>query len=236
MTNSKKISSISFFCPAYNDALNLPDLIPGVIDFLERNAEVFEVIIIDDGAKDGTGIEADHLAKTYPQIKVIHHHHNRGYDATLKEGFMSGRYDYILYTDGDNQYNISDLEPHLHLLDNNDMLIGFATSKAVSFPRKIQSQVYNLLVNIMFGVNFKDINCSLKICKKAVIDSIDIRSDSFGAFIDAEIVLKAYKNGFKIIQFPVTHYRRRNGVASGSRLVVIWHTFRDMLKLKFNLI
>ncbi len=70
---SSKLSSISFFCPAYNDAGNLPDLIPTVVEFLECYAEKFEIVIIDDGAKDRTGAVADELALRFPQVRVIHH-------------------------------------------------------------------------------------------------------------------------------------------------------------------
>ncbi len=231
-----KLSSVSFFCPAYNDAGNLPDLIPVVVDFLERNAEKYEITIIDDGAKDGTGKVADQMANQFQGARVIHHERNKGYNATLKEGFENGKYDYVMYTDGDNQYDVREFEPHLHLLEKNDVIAGYATKKAVSDFRKFQSWVHNALINILFLSHFKDINCAMKIFKRQVLEKVKINCNPYGAFIDAELMLKAKMLGYKIAQFPVTHYERKSGIASGSKPKVVLNTIKDMIKLRLHLL
>ena len=236
MTENFKLSSVSFFCPAYNDEQNLPELIPVVVSFLQKYSKKFEIVIIDDGAKDRTGEVADELSKKFSDIRVIHHQENRGYTATLKEGFDNSRYDYVMYTDGDNQYDVFDLEPYLYLIMTNDVLAGHATIKAVSSFRKIQSWVYNFLISILFFTSFKDINCALKIFKKPVLDKIKINSNPSGAFIDAELILKTNKIGFKIAQFPVIHYKRKTGIASGSKPKLILNTIKDMIKLRIGLL
>lgn len=231
---STKLSSVSFFCPAYNDAGNLPELIPTVEEFLQKNAEKFEITIIDDGAKDGTGRVADEMASKYPNVKVVHHEKNKGYNATLKEGFETGKYDYVMYTDGDNQYDVREFEPYLHLLQTNDVLAGYATKKAVSNFRKFQSWVYNTLINVLFLAHFRDINCAMKIFKKPVLGKIKINCNPYGAFIDAELIIKAKKLGYQIAQFSVTHYERKSGIASGSKPKVVLNTIKDMIKLRLN--
>lgn len=228
------LSSVSFFCPAYHDEKSLPLLIPRVVDFLSRVSAVFEIIIINDGSPDGTGRVADTLAVQYPTVRVIHHSANRGYGAALKTGFRAAQYDYVMYTDGDCQYDIAEFEPYLPLLSRADILSGFVRKKAVTFMRVIQSVVYNALVFLLFGVRFRDINCSMKLYSRAVIDTIDIRSDS--PFIDAEMLIRAKRAGFSIAQFPVTHYPRLHGVAHGSRPSVIAATAIDMLKFRFGLL
>jgi len=160
-----------------------------------------------------------------------------GYGAALKRGFReASKYDYVFYTDGDNQYDVREFGPYLYLLENNDVVAGFAVKKAVSNFRKFQSLVHNLLISILFFSNFKDINCSMKIFKKSVLDKIEINSSPYGAFIDAELILKAKKMGYKIVQFPVTHYERKTGIASGSKPKLIWNTFKDMIKLRLGLL
>jgi len=236
MTENFKLSSVSFFCPAYNDEGNLPNLIPTVFDFLKENSQKFEIVIIDDGAKDKTGEVAEEMARKFPNTRVVHHIKNKGYTATLKEGFENGKYDYIMYTDGDNQYDVMDSVPYLHFLKDNDVIAGYAIKKAVSGFRKIQSLVYNFLISILFFTSFKDINCALKIFKKSVLNKIKINSDPSGAFIDAELILKANKIGFKIAQFPVVHYKRKTGIASGSKPKLILNTIKDMIKLRLGLL
>lgn len=232
---SYKQKSISFFCPAYNDEGNLPDLIPQVVDFLKKNFDTYEIFIIDDGAKDGTGFVADKLASQYPHITVVHHQKNKGYSATLKEGFSLGQYELIMYTDGDNQYDVHDVEKYLYLLEDSDFICGYAIKKAVSLSRRFQSFIFNSLINMLFGVSFKDINCSVKIIKKEVLDNIEITSSPYGAFVDAELVLKAHQLHYRIKQFPVIHYERKSGLASGSKPYLILYTLKDMIKLRFSI-
>src|SRR3954466_11802947 len=69
----------------------------------------FEVIIVDDGSADGTAEIADELARTYPQVRAVHHPKNRDYGAALRTGFRSATKDLIFYTDGDAQYDPTEL-------------------------------------------------------------------------------------------------------------------------------
>lgn len=227
-----KLSSVSFFCPAYHDEGNLPMLIPAVVAFLQTITDVFEVIIVEDGSPDGTGLVADELASRFPQVRVIHHPKNLGYGATLRDGFLSARHDYVMYTDGDMQYDVTEFLPRLSLLENNDIISGYAIAKNVSFRRRIQSFTYNLLLFLLFGAWYRDANCSMKIFKRKALDAINIRSVS--AFIDAEMLIKAKRQGFRIGWFPVHHLPRMTGVASGSNFSVIADTIRDMVLFRLG--
>jgi len=228
----KKLSSVSFFCPAYNDELNLPILIPRVLKFLHSVTDTFEIIIVHDGGTDKTGQVADELSKTDRHIRVIHHPKNLGYGTTLRDGFLAGKYDFIMYTDGDNQYDVAEFAPFLHLLDHSDVLSGYVQAKAVSFRRKLQSSIYNTLIAALFFVRFRDINCAMKIYRRKVIQAIPIKSRS--GFIDAEMILRSKKAGFKVVQFPVTHFKRTGGLASGSKMNVVLPTIVEMLKYRFG--
>ena len=104
----------------------------------------------------------------------------------------------------------------------------------MSRGRKIQSVVFNTFIGALFFVHIRDINCSMKIYKRKVLDAIQIKSTS--AFIDAEMLIRARQAGFTIVQFPVTHFHRTEGLASGSKPTVIVDTFKDMLKFRLGLL
>lgn len=227
-----RFSSVSFFCPAYHDAGNLPELIPKVHKFLSDITDTFEIMIIEDASPDNTDEVADSLARQFSNTRVIHHEKNQGYGATLREGFLTAKYDYVFYTDGDNQYDVDEFRPHLHHFKVYDILNGYAVKKAVTFRRLVQSIVFNTLTTILFFKYFKDVNCSIKMYKRHVIQSMDIKCRS--AFIDAEMLIKAKHSGFKIYNVPVTHYERKSGLASGSKFNVIWGTIVDMVKFRFG--
>ena len=111
-----KLSSVSFFCPAYHDEKNLPVLIPRVHAFLSEIANEFEILIIEDGSPDKTGEVADGFAVQYKEVRVIHHPKNLGYGATIRDGFLHSHFEYVMYTDGDNQYDVREFAAALLLL------------------------------------------------------------------------------------------------------------------------
>ena len=234
MTEPFRLPSVSFFCPAYHDEKNLPVLIPHVHRFLAEITDTFEVIIVHDGSPDRTGEVADRLATEFPNVRVIHHPTNLGYGATLRDGFLAARYDYVMYTDGDNQYDVREFLPYLDGLRTADVLSGYVTRKAVSSRRKVQSFVYNWLIASLFLVRCRDIDCAMKIYSRKAIESISLKSTS--CFIDAEMIIKLKKAGFCVAQFPVTHFPRTEGLASGSKMTIIAATVRDMLRFRVGLL
>ena len=100
---------ISVFFPAYNDAPTLPGLIEKTFSVLCREASDYEVIVVNDGSTDATGQILDELARIYPRLRVITHQTNRGYGGALRSGFASASKDIIFYTDGDAQYDPSEM-------------------------------------------------------------------------------------------------------------------------------
>ena len=227
-----KLSSVSFFCPAYHDEENLPRLIPAVVEFLRGVTDMFEIIIVEDGSPDKTGKVAEDLSRQFPNIRVILHSKNLGYGVALYDGFTAARYDYVMYTDGDMQYDVAEFLPYLSLLETHDIISGYAIAKNVSLRRRVQSFTYNLLLLLLFGTWYRDANCSMKIYKRYVLDAMKIQSKS--AFIDGEMLIKATHAGFRIAWFPVHHLPRLSGVASGSNFFVVADTIRDMVLFRLG--
>lgn len=230
----KKKPSISFFCPAYFDEKNLPILIPKAYKVLKENTSRFEILIVEDGSPDKTSKVADDLAKKYsPYVKVIHHSKNLGYGAALKTGYtFANKCEFVLYTDGDNQYNVEELVKFLPYLSNNDAVVGFRTKRALKLSRQIQTRVFNWLIRLFFTIKVKDINCAMKIIRREALDNIKLTSDS--GFIDAELLIKLHKKKYAIKEVEVTHFPRKFGKASGGNPKVVFETIADMMRFYFS--
>jgi len=221
--------NISFFCPAYNDEANIEAVVAAASALLQDAANDYEIIIVEDGSPDRTAAVADDLARRYAHVRVIHHPQNLGYGAALKSGFRAARFAYVAYTDGDNQFDVGELRKMIPLMqDGADLVTGYRTNRAVSRLRWVQSRVFNTLINRLFGLHVRDVNCALKIYTKALLDSITIDADS--AFIDAEIFIRAAARGCRLEQVGVTHYPRRHGKASSARLGVVMSTLADIVR------
>jgi|SRR5579862_4961865 len=221
--------NISFFCPAYNDEDNLAGVVAAADALLQAAANEYEIIIVEDGSPDRTAAVADELARRYKKVIVIHHAENRGYGAALKSGFRRARFENVAYTDGDHQFDVRELTKMIPLILNGaELVTGYRTNRVVSRRRLMQSRMFNALINRLFGLHVRDVNCALKMYKKTLLDSMAIESDS--AFIDAEIFIKAAARGCRLEQVGVTHYPRRHGKASSARIGVVMSTLADIIR------
>src|SRR5688572_19840684 len=103
--------SISAFFPAYNDGGTIPSMVMTVRLALQELTDDYEIVVVNDGSKDHTGLLLDELARLYPdEVRIVHHPQNRGYGGALRSGFASATKDWIFYTDGDAQYDPRELK------------------------------------------------------------------------------------------------------------------------------
>src|SRR5919205_2652506 len=106
---SRTPPGLSVFFPAYNDSGTIGSMVIRTVKAASELTSDFEIIVVDDGSADGTAEIADELARTYPQVRAIHHPMNRDYGAALQTGFRSATKELIFYTDGDAQYDPAEL-------------------------------------------------------------------------------------------------------------------------------
>src|SRR5262249_8999068 len=104
----ERISLTAFF-PAYNDENTIEGIVRTATQELSKVTDDFEILIINDGSRDGTGAIADRLASELPFVRAIHHPRNLGYGAALITGFKNATKDLIFYTDGDGQYDVREI-------------------------------------------------------------------------------------------------------------------------------
>ena len=222
--------SISVFFPCYNEQENVERTVEKALDVLEKLNADFEVIIVDDGSFDATGQIADEIAARHSRVKVVHHPHNLGYGAALQSGFKTAIKELVFYTDGDGQFDIAEMPPLLDLMEQYDIVSCYRLNRRDPIIRKINGWCWTKLVCLLFGMKIRDIDCAFKLYKREIFDKIELSST--GALIDAEILARANRAGYRIIQKGVHHYPRTAGVQSGANIRVILRAFKELLKLQ----
>lgn len=225
-----KLPSLSIFFPAYNEENNIEVLLNKVIEVAPRVAEVFEVIVVNDGSKDRTAEVVDNFSKKYQEIRLVSHVTNLGYGSALKTGFYSSRYEFITYMDSDGQFDFSDVTELISNIEDYDIVCGFRIKRADNFLRILNGKLWNLLVSSLLNIRIKDIDCGFKLVRKKVIDRIP-KLESSGAAISAELLVKASRDGFKITQVGLNHSKRMYGRATGGNPIHILRAFADLLIL-----
>jgi glycosyltransferase involved in cell wall biosynthesis len=230
---AKIIDKLSVFLPAYNEEGIIREVILHTKNVLEDVADNWELIVVNDGSKDKTGEIAGELSKRDERIKVINHETNKGYGATLKSGLYSCRYPWISFTDSDGQFDFSEITNFVKKQEETgaDLVIGYYKKRQVSKFKIVTSKVWELAIIILFGLKVKDIDCGFKLLSKRVVDEIPKLESERGAFISSELLIKAKKKWFKIVEIPVTHYPRTKGSGTGRNVNVIIKSFIDLIKL-----
>lgn len=226
----KLISELSVFFPAYNEEENLRQTVISAIKELEKIADKWEIIIVDDGSTDKTNQIGKELVNKYPEnLRLITHQPNRGYGGALKSGMYNAKYNWIAFTDSDGQFNFSEIDRFIvkQKETNADLVIGYYLDRKVPFYRIWGSKVWEMAVFILFGLWVKDIDCGFKFFKKEVVEKIPQLEAERGPFITSEFLIKSKDAGFKIEEIGVSHYARQHGAATGADFDVILSGLKD---------
>jgi glycosyltransferase involved in cell wall biosynthesis len=229
----KLIDKISVFFPAYNEEKNIEKTVLSAKKVLEKVANKWEIIVVNDGSSDDTRKIVNKLGKEDKRIKVISHKKNRGYGAGLKTGLYSAKYPWIAYTDADGQFDFSEIKYFIKTQRETeaDLVIGKYIDRKVKLSRKLNTYAWETFVNILFGLKVRDIDTGFKMLSKKVVDKLPELKSERGAFIESEMLIYAKKAGFKIEQIGVRHYPRTQGHGTGADLNVIVKSFMDLFKL-----
>jgi len=227
--NARCVKSLSVFFPCFNEQDNVERVIKSAVDVLSPLKIDFEIIIVNDGSKDKTGEIADGIAAENKNIKVVHHNINRGYGAALQSGFKAATKEYVFYTDGDGQFDIKELPLLFKYMDDYDIVTGYRIERQDNLIRKINAFCWTTMVNLLFGMKIKDMDCAFKLYRRSVFDNIKL--ESTGALINTEIFARAKNKGYKIFQIGVHHYPRTAGVQTGAKLTVILRAFKELFAL-----
>jgi glycosyltransferase involved in cell wall biosynthesis len=222
---------LSLFFPIYNDETTMREVAERGLALLRRMADEYEVIIVNDGSSDRSGRIADELQAQYPnEIRVIHHAQNRGYGAALKSGIKSARYDWICMVDGDNEYDVGDLEKMLKLRRYYLLIIAFRYKKLYSASRIFISFVYNKTLRLLFRTPFRDISTGIRVFHRSILDDLEITSDS--PFFGAELVIRAMLRGYPVGEIGIQTFPRTFGRSAAVTPRNIIRTMADIRRVR----
>jgi glycosyltransferase involved in cell wall biosynthesis len=230
-----KPAGLSVFFPAYNDSGTIASMVIGAVKAASAVTPDYEVIIVNDGSADATAQIADELARTYPQVRVIHHPKNRGYGGALQTGFRSATKEFIFYTDGDAQYDPAELAAlWLHMTPDADLVNGYKISRSDPLHRIIIGRLYHHIVSRLFGLKVRDVDCDFRLMRRSMFDRITLEKTS--GVICLEMMKKIHDAGFRIVEVPVHHYHRAFGKSQFFNFPRIAKTGVDVMRLWFVLV
>ncbi len=223
--------NFSIVVPIYNEQENIDELYGAIVGALDPVDPCFEIIMVDDGSRDGSFAALRRLASRDERLKVIRFRRNFGQTAAMAAGFDAASGDIIIPMDGDLQNDPADIPRLIEKLhEGYDVVSGWRSDRKDTFvTRKIPSVLANALISSFTGVHLHDYGCTLKAYRREVLDGINLYGEMH-RFVPA----LASQVGARVTELPVRHHPRRHGVSKYgiSRTVRV---ILDLMTVKFLL-
>lgn len=211
--------------PTYNELENIRKLIP---DILGRYDNV-DILIVDDGSPDGTGVYVEKLTNETDRVKLIKRPQKMGLGTAYIAGFkyaLSHNYEYIFEMDADYSHDPKEIKNFLTAIKNNDLILGsrYKTGvNVINWPmrRLLLSYFANSYTRFVTGLPVRDATGGFKCFRRKVLESINLDEiKSNGYAFQIEMTFKAYKKGFRIAEIPIIFIDRHQGSSKMSKKIV----------------
>ena len=223
--------NISIVIPLLNEKQSLTELVNSINEVMKAYSFENEIILIDDGSKDGSWELMKQLSNENQNIKGIKFHRNYGKSQALHAGFLNAKGHVIFTMDADLQDDPKEIPAMYDMIINNDydLVSGWKKKRYDSVLLKnIPSKIFNFAARLTSGIKLNDFNCGLKAYKSEVVKSINVYGE-----MHRYIPVLAKNEGFeKIGQKVVNHKARKYGKTKfgASRFL---HGFLDLLTIWF---
>lgn len=205
---------LSLVLPAYNEQAGLRQAIAEADEALARLCVEYEILVVDDGSRDGTAAVAREELAQRPNVRLLSHETNRGYGAALRTGFESARHELVAFTDADCQFHLDDLAALLPVTDVAPIVVGYRVDRKDPWRRCFLSRGYNLLARTLLGTRARDIDCALKVFRRDAVATI--LPEARGFFVNTEMLTRAAQEGLDVQEVGVRHRPRLHGTSTVS--------------------
>jgi dolichyl-phosphate beta-glucosyltransferase len=231
---------LSIIVPAYNEEKRIGKTIFAINEYLQKQNYSYEIIVSDDGSKDGTVELVKNLGEKIENLRVIDNKENHGKGYVVRQGIMQAKGEYRLFMDADNATTVDQVENLLPFFKNGyDVVIGDRDLKESKIekhqPRfkEILGDMGNILIQSLAVPGIKDTQCGFKCFSKKFAENIfpKLKVDRWG--FDIEILALARKFGYKIKTVPVVWINDEESKVSMSGYI---NTLKELFQIKWNLI
>lgn len=221
--------ALSLVFPVFDEERNVDTLIGNALTVGERLAGDIELVIVDDGSRDGSADIIDAWCKRDERVQLVRHDRNTGYGAALCSGLRGANGELVFFSDADLQFDLEEIAQLLAHAENFDIVAGYREPRRDPWPRALIAATWGWIVRILFGLRVRDIDCAFKVFRRPLLEEIPIQS--IGAFVNTEILVRARALGASIHQVPVSHRPRLHGRQTGARPRVLLRAVLELSSL-----
>lgn len=233
MPAADRLRSLTIVLPCHDEEDNVLAAVRSAREAAEQAAAEHEIVVVDDGSTDATGRLAAAAAEDDPRVRVVVHEHNRGYGAALRSGIAAARCDWILLTDADLQFDLSEITRFIEPAYTHDVVVGYRLVRMDPLMRRVNAYAWNRLVGRVFDLDVRDVDCAFKLIRRELAQHLVLTAD--GAMISTELLARAALAGARIAELGVQHRPRVAGRQSGAEPAVVLGAFRELRRIRTEL-
>jgi glycosyltransferase involved in cell wall biosynthesis len=229
------VRTVSAFFPCYNDEHAISIMVRSVRAALLDSVEQFEIIVVDDGSSDGSVAVLEALRDEVPELRIVRHAVNRGYGGALLSGFAAASMEWTFYTDGDAQYDASEVircidaaGPHI------DVVQGYKIGRGDPWYRKVIGRIYHHAVRLLFSIPVRDTDCDFRLMRTSLLDRVELTSTT--GVICVEMMHEFDRAGARFAEVGVSHHARPFGRSQFFRLPALARSGRQLVELWWRLV
>lgn len=204
---------LSVVMPVYNERTTIDEIVRRVLAVPLR----IELIVVDDGSRDGTGDRLDALQREL-QFKLLRQE-NAGKGAALRRGFAAVTGDIVVIQDADLEYSPEEFPQLIELICQGkaDVVYGsrfLGRHRAFMFAHYMGNKFVTFATNVLYNTMLTDMETCYKAMRTDVLRSMTLKSNGFG--IEPEITAKIFKRGYRVYEVPITYAGR--GYQEGKKI------------------
>lgn len=225
----KSKDSVTIVVPAFNEEKNIEAAVKGVEKAAKGLVSDYEILVVDDGSTDKTGLIVKKLASRNKHIKLLRHKNNLGFGVTLRDGITKSASSFIAGFPGDNDMSWKSLREMIAARKRADLVSSYMNNpEKRSFIRRVVSKLYVSVMNFLFGLNIRYYN-GYFICKGKLLQKLFLKSEGYTIF--AEIKVRLLKQGVSFLELPFIHTGRRYGKSKATSVKSMIQTITNMFML-----
>ena len=221
-------TDVSVVIPVYNEVDNLRPLAEKIVAALEPLGGTFEVLLVDDGSRDGSTERIREIAAEDRRFRLVKLKKNSGQTAALDAGFKVSRGNAVVTLDADLQNDPADIPKVLEPLSEYDMVCGIRVKRHDNLLRRMTSRAGNWLKNTVAGEKIRDTGCSLKAYRGGCIRSLKLYTG-----MHRFLPTLAGIEGYTVTQVPVSHHPRFAGKAKYGFWNRLFKVLSDLLAVRW---
>lgn len=228
MSAGGSATALSVVAPVYNEVDNLEPLVDELVGVLRPLGLPFEIVLVDDGSRDGSASKIDDLARRHAEVRGVHFRANRGQTAAFDAGFKHARGEVVVTIDADLQNDPKDIPALLSALAGHDAAVGYRAARRDDAVRRFSSKFANAVRNRISGDDIIDTGCSLKAFRAEALRSIKLYT-GMHRFLPTLIRIE----GGSVVQIPVSHRPRLKGQSKYGVWNRVFRSFVDLLAVRW---